>query len=41
VDLHAKYSCSRACHQTRVAERREINQPDTMFVTGDYAVRDR
>ena len=37
----AEHGRNRARHQARVAERRQIDQPDAVFVAGDHALGDR
>jgi hypothetical protein len=32
---------NRARHQARVADRRQIDQPDAMLILGDHALSDR
>ena len=38
--FQAEHGRDRARHQARVAERREIDQPDAVLVTGDHALSD-
>ena len=40
ADFQAEHGRNRARHQARVAERRQIDQPDAVFIAGDHALGD-
>jgi hypothetical protein len=40
ANCHTQHTRYRAQHQARVAERRQIDEPDAVFITGDHAFRD-